>query len=218
MRINQFDRGDPMFRIWCMLIGYAFGNLLSAVIVSKIASGRSPFDFGTGNPGMANVAHVLGIPCGAAVLAGDLGKMVLAAGLAVLLFPAHRVLAVLYTGLGAILGHNYPIWHVFRGGKGVAVTNAAIFLVHPLWGILANLIGLAAVLLTGWLPLGAVVIPLVFAVMTFFLYGPEAFILVFLYSIIMVIRHREGLVSIKNGTCPRIDPFAFLKKGKKNQL
>ena len=99
---------------------------------------------------------------GAVVLAGDIAKTALAWLLCRALFPGLGALAGLWSGLGAVLGHNFPAWRRFRGGKGVAVTCAALILFSPLWGTLACLIGLAVTLLSGWLPLGAVVIPALF--------------------------------------------------------
>lgn len=172
---------------------------------------KSPFEFGSGNPGMANVAHVLGIRAGVLVLTGDILKTLLATLLTWRLFPGHFLLSVLYTGLGVVIGHNFPIWHHFRGGKGVAVSCSAIILSMPFPGILSNLIGLAIVLLTGYLPVGAIAIPGVYTVILFVLHRTEAAVLMLIYTLIMLERHMSGLISIKNGTCRKVDPFAFLK-------
>ncbi|MCD8361582.1 MAG: glycerol-3-phosphate acyltransferase [Lachnospiraceae bacterium] len=67
-----------MFRLWSLLIGYALGNFLTAEIVSRKVSGKSAFDRGTGNPGMANIAALDGTKPALLVLAGDLLKTFLA--------------------------------------------------------------------------------------------------------------------------------------------
>ncbi|HUM82488.1 MAG TPA: glycerol-3-phosphate acyltransferase [Lachnospiraceae bacterium] len=203
-----------MERLLCLLIGYLLGSFLTAEIVSRAAAHKKCSELGTGNPGMANIAHCLGIKCGLTVLAGDIGKTFLACLMCFFLIPMPNHLAVLYAGLGCILGHNFPFWSKFKGGKGVAVTCTAIFICNPLYGLLANIAGLLVVLLTGWLPLGAVVIPAVFLFPVFFLYHTEALVLVILYTLLMIFRHFPGLKSIKDGTCPKIDPLAFLKHKK----
>ena len=149
-------------RLLCLLVGYLCGCFLTAELVARARTGKSAAALGTGNPGMANLAHELGKGWGAVVLAGDIAKTALAFGLCRALFPALGGLSGLWAGLGAVLGHNFPFWRGFRGGKGVAVTCAALILFSPLWGTAACLSGLAVTLLSGWLPLGAVVIPALF--------------------------------------------------------
>ena len=161
-------------RLLCLLVGYLCGCFLTAELVARARTGKSAAALGTGNPGMANLAHELGKGWGAVVLAGDIAKTALAFGLCRALFPALGGLSGLWAGLGAVLGHNFPLWRGFRGGKGVAVTCAALILFSPLWGTAACLAGLAVTLLSGWLPLGAVVIPALFVPPAFLCCGREA--------------------------------------------
>lgn len=123
-------------RFCCILIGYMLGCILTAEIISHTVANKPCRELGTGNPGMANIAHCLGIKWGAAVLAGDLGKTFLACLLCFFLMPLSGYLSVLYAGLGCIIGHNFPFWHKWNGGKGVAVTCAAVFICHPVSGFL----------------------------------------------------------------------------------
>ena len=108
-------------------------------------------------------------------------------------------LSGLWAGLGAVLGHNFPLWRGFRGGKGVAVTCAALILFSPLWGTAACLSGLAVTLLSGWLPLGAVVIPALFVPPAFLCHGREAGLLALILALIMLSRHIRGLGRILRG-------------------
>lgn len=116
-----------------------------------------------------------------------------------MLFPALGGLSGLWAGLGAVLGHNFPLWRGFRGGKGVAVTCAALILFSPLWGTAACLAGLAVTLLSGWLPLGAVVIPALFVPPAFLCRGREAGLLALILALIMLSRHIRGLGRILRG-------------------
>ena len=203
-------------RLCCVLIGYVLGCILTAEAVSHSVAHKSCSELGTGNPGMANIAHCLGIKWGLLVLAGDLAKTFAACLICFFLMKGMPgYLSILYAGLGCILGHNFPFWHHFNGGKGVAVTCTAVFVCNPLFGLLSCIVGLAVVLASGYLPAGAVVIPAVFTVYAFFRFGFEAGILCLIFTAMMVWRHWEGLMTIKNGTCPKIRPFAFLSKRKK---
>ena len=98
-----------------------------------------------------------------------------------------------------MLGHNFPLWRGFRGGKGVAVTCAALILFSPLWGTAACLSGLAVTLLSGWLPLGAVVIPALFVPPAFLCHGREAGLLALILALLMLSRHIRGLGRILRG-------------------
>ena len=193
----------------CLLIGYLFGCILTAELIVKHKTGKSVSEFGTGNPGMANVMRIFGFKTGAAVLAGDLIKTVAAVLICCLLFGRSSVLpsgrplgqpAVLWAGLGATLGHNWPVWRRLKGGKGVAVTCMTIFLFSPLWGLVSDVAGMLVVFRTGYLPLGAVVITTLFTVFAGIFYGMEAFIPALVLALIMLSRHYPGLIRSFKGT------------------
>lgn len=196
------------------MIGYAFGCILTAELVARRCAGKPCAEIGTGNPGMANLMTELGFWPGVAVLAGDTGKTAAACLISAALFPTLGArLAILYAGLGAALGHNFPLWKGFRGGgKGVAVTCMALMLASPLWGVLANVAGMLIVFSTGWLPLGAVVIPGIYTAFAFWRYGPEAGLAALALTLLMLSRHADGLLRIAKGTEPR-KARLFHKKG-----
>ena len=147
-------------RLACILLGYLFGSFLTAEVVARVVSGKSARQLGTGNPGMANIMAQLGKGAGLLTLAGDTLKTVAACGAAYYATaPLIGQVSILYAGFGAVLGHNYPAWAGFRGGKGVAVTCVWLVLYLPFWGTLCCIAGGALVLWLGYLPLGAVVIP-----------------------------------------------------------
>ena len=125
----------------CLLAGYLFGGFLTAEVVARCTAGVSARDIGTGNPGMANIATHLGKKAGLLVLAGDVIKTAAACWFCHQLAPELGLTALLYGGLGAVLGHNWPIWYKGRGGKGVAVTCAWLMLYLPVTGVLCCLAG-----------------------------------------------------------------------------
>ena len=142
-----------------LAMGYVCGSFLTAELVSKHVSGKSAFDVGQGNPGMANMGATYGTRWAAVTLAGDIAKTILAFALARALFPNAADVAGTAAATGATLGHVFPAWHRFRGGKGVATTCAGIILVTPVAGGIAAVAGLLVVLFGGYLCLGALVIP-----------------------------------------------------------
>ena len=190
-----------MYRLFSLLLGYGFGCFLTAELVAYRRTGGSAAAIGSGNPGMANIGAQLGKRWGAVVLLGDIAKTAVACALARALCPGP--LSTLYAGLGAAFGHNFPFWRGFRGGKGVAVTCSFLILFSPVRGTLSCLAGLAVTLLTGWLPLGAVVIPALFIPFAFGFYGPEAGLLALAAALLMLSRHWRGLERIARGQEPR---------------
>lgn len=183
----------------CLLFGYLCGNLLTAELVARWRTGKGAGALGTGNPGMANIGGTLGAGWGLLVLAGDLIKTALASFVCRGLFPGLGLIAALYGGLGATLGHNFPLWKKFQGGKGVATTCAALVFASPVWGVASCLVGLGVVGITGYLPLGAVIIPAVFMPLAFWRYGLEAGAVAGVFTALMVSRHIRGLARIERG-------------------
>lgn len=151
----------------CVMIGYVFGCILFAELIGHFQK-TSLFEHGSGNPGMANTAAVLGKKAAAFVLIGDILKTAAAAGICVWLFPDLGRLCALYAGLGATLGHCFPVWHHFEGGKGVAVVCAAYVLYAPIPGFAALACGGLAVLAKLGLKWAAFCIPVVYLIFLLF--------------------------------------------------
>lgn len=192
------------YRLVCLAVGYGFGSFLTAELVARLLTGKSARQIGTGNPGMANVMIHLGKAAGFAVLAGDAAKTAAACGISY--FAAAQAIghaAVLYAGLGAILGHNFPLWFGGKGGKGVAVSCVWLMLYLPVTGVLCCMAGGALVLALGYLPLGAVVIPAVAVPMAWVQFGAESGLGVLAAAVLMLTRHYHGLRRIAEGTEPR---------------
>lgn len=199
--------GGLRSRILSLLIGYLLGMFLTAEVVTRKLTGKPCSELGeTGNPGMANVMANLGMKPGWMVLAGDIGKTVLATLLSWILFGSSiGRLAILYAGLGATLGHNYPVWNRFRGGKGVATTCVAIAAFSFGWGIGADLVGALVVLFSQYLCVGAIVIPAVFLLPAFRLYGTEAGAVTLVLTALMAIKHMPAVRGIRSGETKRND-------------
>lgn len=123
-----------MVRVICLLIGYGFGLFQTAYFYGK-AHGIDIRQHGSGNAGTTNTLRVLGTKAGLIVFAGDCLKCMAAVWIVRLLFGgAHGdiiYLLCLYAGAGAILGHNYPFYLNFKGGKGIAATAGMVLSFHP---------------------------------------------------------------------------------------
>ncbi|MCR5546144.1 MAG: glycerol-3-phosphate acyltransferase [Lachnospiraceae bacterium] len=184
--------------IYCLisiLIGYGFGSFLTACFVAKKYTGKDISEIGTGNPGMANVMARVGKVPGLLVLLGDVLKTALAMGLCSFFFSEFiGDQAALFAGFGALLGHNFPLWRKLKGGKGVAVTCAWIILYMPFGGISAAVAGGIITVLTGLLPLGAVIITLFEIPFAFLEKGPLAGGVMIASFLIMLYRNFPGFI------------------------
>jgi len=118
-----------IYRILCLLGGYCFGMIQTSYIYGRM-HGIDIRDHGSGNAGTTNALRVLGKKAGIIVFFGDLLKGFVAAVVARLIFnqicPDEVCLYIAYAGLGTILGHNFPFYLKFRGGKGIAATGGVI--------------------------------------------------------------------------------------------
>lgn len=123
-----------MERVICLAIGYVFGLFQTAYIYGKL-HGIDIRNYGSGNAGTTNTLRTLGTKAGLVVLFGDIAKCILAVILANVIFgethPDEIYLLKIYAAAGAILGHNFPFYLKFKGGKGIAATAGMILSFHP---------------------------------------------------------------------------------------
>lgn len=185
----------------CLCVGYLCGCVLTAEFVARSMTGRSVFEIGDGNPGMANVGHELGMPAAALCLAGDILKTLLPVLLMSRLFPQlgwH--IATAWTGLGATLGHIWPFWHGFRGGKGVTTIASTIILMQPVFGCLAGVVGVATIVLSGYLSVGAVVAMAFYTAATALRLPWDCAVVSLVFTVLQLMTHASKLRGIPSGT------------------
>ena len=193
-----------MWRFACLLIGYGFGNVLFADIVARLHARTSIFELGNGNPGMANTARSLGKNAALACLAGDILKSVAAVLVCRLLFPGE--VASLVRGwacVGATLGHDFPVWHGFKGGKGVTTLSSAIVLIDWRGALVAALVAAATIFLSGYLSIAAVAAAGAFAVWTAVMLPREALVLAGFILALALMGQWTNLRGIGDGTAKR---------------
>lgn len=206
---------DPKIIIISLLIGYCFGMFLTADLVALKYTGHNASKIGTtGNPGMANIMANLGMKAGLIVLAGDLIKCAAAILISWLIFRAPDRSDILFAGLGATLGHDFPAWRRFRGGKGVTCSCLAIVWYSPLWGLIAVLAGLAVVIVSRYLCIGGIVIPVVFTILMGVQKNIPAVIVGVIHILLSVWCNRKSLRGIRDGSTKKDSPFSRSRKGK----
>ena len=200
-------------KLLSIMTGYLFGCILTAEIVAHAAAGKKASELGeTGNPGMANIMASLGFLPGIITLAGDLGKCIAAAMISYALFHDSGWIVTLYAGLGCTLGHDFPFWRRFRGGKGLATTSMGIGVYSFLPGLIANIIGMIAVLLTQYLCIGGPVIPLLFMIWMLAVGDAEAAGISAVLTLLSLLAHGPAIKGIKTGKTKQTDVIGAIRK------
>jgi len=185
------------------VLAYLLGSLSFAVIVSKAMRLDDPRSYGSGNPGATNVLRSGNKTAAILTLLLDALKGVVAVLVARAVSGrfgfGEAVIAL--AGLAAFLGHLYPVFFRFEGGKGVA-TAAGVLLALSGWVGLASLgTWLAIAFATRYSSLAALVTALLAPVYTYFLIGdPQVVVLVAVMSVLLIWRHRSNIAKLLNGT------------------
>lgn len=203
-----------MERLAALAIGYIFGLFQTAYIYGRL-KGIDIRQYGSGNAGTTNTLRVLGTRAGLIVLVGDILKCILAIVTVRLLFADGHTdtyyLLAMYAALGAILGHNYPFYLGFKGGKGIAATAGLILAIHPAYIPMGVLIFFGIFFTTHYVSLGSLLVYAGFLVQTVVMGQMDVFqmpaghraemyaIAVFL-TVMAYWKHRENIKRLASGT------------------
>ena len=183
---------------------YLLCGVNPAIVLSRVVYHTDIREKGSGNPGFTNFKRIFGGPWAWVVLVCDLTKAALVIVLFSLLF-AHmglgRQWGAAYTGLFAMLGHAYPVWYHFRGGKGFLVSMSLLWCIDWRAGLFAFVLLCLLLLTTRYMSLSTVVS---MACAVFFLiFCSTSWYVTLTYAVsilFMAYRHRENFKRLKNGT------------------
>ncbi len=202
-----FFSGIFAINVWtviaCLLIGYLLGNIQTAIIVSRAYYHDDIRNHGSGNAGSTNMVRVYGYGPGAITFAGDSLKAFLGVLLGQLV--AGQVGGYI-AGLFVVVGHCWPVFDGFRGGKGVASSYSIAIFTFPLGALGAILIGGAILLINKKMSIMSLAAMLLFFVATliFRLSNLPMVILAALLTIVVFIRHAENIQRLIHGEEQRL--------------
>lgn len=187
------------------VLGYFLGSISTSVIYTKWQYKKDVRQSGSGNAGATNVARVFGMKAGLITLLGDIIKLVIPMTTGYLL---DGDLGAAVAGIAGILGHCFPVYFKFRGGKGVSVAvTMALFLDWRVF-LIGISIFLLVVLLTRFVSLGSILAAVSLPVTTLIFCGGNTPKIVMAVSIavIIVIMHRENIKRLVTGKEPKFKP------------
>ena len=184
-----------------LLLGYLIGSIDFGVIVPRLM-GKDIYAQGSGNPGTSNVFRTVGKKAAAAVLVGDSLKGLAAAGIGATLVDPTVGFAAAFA---AVVGHCFPLWHRFHGGRGVATAVGAVLWLQPMWGLILA-VGWGTVVATTKTASIASLVAMVLYGPGYALFGTRGVSLVWAgaAALLVIARHSANIKRILSGSERRV--------------
>ena len=196
-------------QLWLIPLAYLIGSISFAVVVSKMMGLPDPYTHGSKNPGATNVLRTGNKLAAALTLVGDAAKGWLAVTIAraVLGNPAQESTNILL-GLVAIavfIGHLYPVFHRFKGGKGVATAAGILFAISWVLGFATLATWLIVAIFMRYSSLAALCAAVFAPIYFTFLFGTQPMgLAILMMSLLLIYRHRSNIRNLMNGTETRL--------------
>ncbi len=189
------------------IIGYLLGSLSGGIITSRLAGGPDLHTVGSKSTGASNVQRTMGWKYGLITFFFDAGKGLLACWAAKMitgdLFDSSVCnFASLLAGLCCVVGHNWPVFFRFKGGKGVATTGAVMLFCFPLWALICIAITIIVIALFRYISVGSMLLVISFFGLSFVFSNGNPCIIVWaaILMTMCVLRHRANIVRLIHGT------------------
>ena len=197
------------------IIAYLIGSINFSVIISKKVAGFDVREKGSGNAGTTNMLRAVGKKAAAVTLICDVLKGVVAIGIAIILGnivkDINRELLIQVAGIAVVLGHTFPVFFGFKGGKGVATSLGILLLSNWQIGLICLVFGIVLIILTRMVSLGSCAAAVLFPVLTLFINdhytvltegksGSTYFIYSVILAVIVLYNHRSNIKRILSGT------------------
>ncbi len=209
-----------MKEVLFILFAYLIGSIPTAVWISRYFFGVDIRDYGSGNSGATNTFRVLGSKWGCIVMSVDVLKGVIATSLYIVLpFYMHnewdRTNLMVGLGLAAVVGHIFPLWADFRGGKGVATLFGMILAIQPLVALYCVGVFLLCLYLTRFVSLSSILASIAFAVLILFIFNEKeplyrAFAIA--VALLVILTHQKNISRLLKGSESKIPILKYRDK------
>lgn len=189
--------------VFISLLAYLVGSINLSIILCKKIKGKDIRDLGSGNAGSTNTLRTLGKLPAAATLLFDILKGVIIVMIAMLIsktgWLTNPALFIQLSGVFVVLGHDFPIYYGFRGGKGVATSLGVIMAINPKIGAICLVFGILIIIVTRIVSLASVTVASLYAIAVLFLM-PDYFIFSLIIVAILLFKHRGNIQRLIKGT------------------
>jgi len=204
-----------MTEIVLIVLAYMIGSIPTAVWVSKSIFGIDIRDYGSGNAGATNTFRVLGSKWGSLVMLADVSKGIIATSLYILIpFYLTNELArtnfMILLGLAAVLGHVFPIWANFRGGKGVATLLGMTLAIQPIVALICLVVFLISLISTRFVSLSSILASIAFMVLILYVFNEKEIMyryFAMIVAIMVVVTHHKNISRLYKGTETKLPIF-----------
>ena len=197
------------------ILAYLVGSINFSIIISKKMAGFDVREKGSGNAGTTNMLRSVGKKAAALTLLCDILKGVVAIGIAIIagniIKNLDKALLVQIAAIAVVLGHTFPIFFQFKGGKGVATSLGVLLMVNWKIGLICLVFALALIFLTRMVSLGSVGAAILYPVLVLFIHtnytvseGSGYLIFSIILAVIVAFNHRTNIKRLMNGTENRI--------------
>ncbi|MBP3950575.1 glycerol-3-phosphate 1-O-acyltransferase PlsY [Bacillus sp. YZJH907-2] len=192
--------------IFVIIFSYLLGSISFSYLIAKKIRKVDIRQHGSGNAGATNTLRVLGVGPAVAVLSLDILKGIAAVWFGVLLAPDNMGVFPALAGFAAIIGHNWPIYYGFRGGKGVATTIGVLATLVFLPALIAGIIAILSIIFTKYVSLGSLIFVIGTSIVTFIMgdYPDAYFYLTIVVALLSLWRHRTNVQRLLSGNESRI--------------
>jgi len=205
-----------------IILAYLIGSIPTSVWVSRYFFGVDIRDYGSGNAGATNTYRVLGSRWGTFVMVCDVLKGVLATSLYILIpYYMHdewdRTNFMVGLGLAAVLGHIFPIWAEFKGGKGVATLFGMVIAIQPVVAVCCVAVFLLVLYLTRFVSLSSILASIAFAVFILFIFNEkETLYRVFAVAValMVILTHQKNINRLLKGTESKVPILKYRDRRK----
>jgi len=211
-----------MKEVLLIITAYLIGSIPTALIISKSFFDVDIREYGSGNMGATNTFRVLGSKFGTIVMVGDMLKGILAVALYNLL-PYYltneldRTNLMIGLGLAAVIGHIYPIWAQFRGGKGVATLFGMLLAMQPVVAVSCVGVFLLVLFLTRYVSLSSILAGVALPICVLWIYNEkEVFYRVFAVAVaaLVVLTHQKNISRLLKGSENRVPILKYRDRKK----
>lgn len=188
-----------------VILSYLLGSINSSILIGRFY-GKDIRKFGSGNAGLTNTVRVLGKKAAIFVLIGDVLKGVAACLLSSVIIQEPSFEPYILGGLFAIIGHNWPLYFGFRGGKGALTAVAIAFMIDPFTAALLLIVFITVLLVFRYVSLATITTGVFYPVLSFLITN-DIYILVYsaLITIIIIYKHRSNIKRLISKEEPTID-------------